>query len=112
LRGGGGRRHEGARGGSFRQIGGPEELLSAVPEPPPGGEAQEELAGRHGRRRHHLCVCGYVPTRQPTEDGEVAQPCSDGHARRRWRQHDGIPRDGHARGGETAAPAKVRAVEP
>ena len=56
LRGGNGGR-EGARGGSFRETGGAEELLSAGPEPPPGGEAQEKLARRHGRRR--LRVCAY-----------------------------------------------------
>ena len=59
LRGGNGGR-EGARGGSFRETGGAEELLSAGPEPPPGGEAQEKLARRHGRRRRRrLRVCAY-----------------------------------------------------
>ena len=101
LRGGNGGR-EGARGGSFRETGGAEELLSAGPEPPPGGEAQEKLARRHGRRRRRrLCVCAYC-LRSNLHKSErwrrgaalLRRPRAVVAARRRWKARVG-PQSGH-----------------
>ena len=110
-RGNGGR--EGARGGSFREAGGPEELLSAGPEPPPGGEAQEKLARRHGRRRRRrLRVCAYC-LRSNLHKSErwrrgaalLRRPRAVVAARRRWKARAVPARAAIGSRGETADPA-------